>query len=366
MKLYMSVKTMLKGLKSAFILNLIYFLALPLILSWFLGMVTESMFQNPIKTESTPIVIYDKDNTRLSNDLTKYLKNDLSYILTVKKDDSKAELKLTIPKGYESSLLNEKSNTLNIEKLGTRDDIAVLLQDILDTYHEKFYLNNSQKISSEDFYKLFNKNSIDTSIINNNVKQSSYEYFALVSLGFLVIIFIMNNILSNYISESKGLSKILYSMPITRVQFLIYDFVGLWIYSFIFLLLYVLFFRILGITFKGNFAILLLLCALSSYFMTSISTFVTSFFSKKYGTVIVYALLFLQTIFGGIFSMISDVFTKLTSLSPTYLIGELFSNYETFKTIDSIGNLIFTCLITSTILIALAIVKEKYKWREVQ
>ncbi len=70
--------------------------------------------------------------------------------------------------------------------------------------------------------------------------------------------------------------------------------------------------------------------------------------------------------FGGIFSMISDVFTKLTSLSPTYLIGELFSNYETFKTIDSIGNLIFTCLITSTILIALAIVKEKYKWREVQ
>ncbi|HBF6541276.1 TPA: ABC transporter permease, partial [Clostridioides difficile] len=211
MKLYMSVKTMLKGLKSSFILNLIYFLALPLILSWFLGMVTESMFQNPIKTESTPIVIYDKDNTRLSNDLTKYLKNDLSYILTVKKDDSKAELKLTIPKGYESSLLNEKSNTLNIEKLGTRDDIAILLQDILDTYHEKFYLNNSQKISSEDFSKLFNKNSIDTSIINNNVKQSSYEYFALVSLGFLVIIFIMNNILSNYISESKGLSKRLYS-----------------------------------------------------------------------------------------------------------------------------------------------------------
>ncbi len=70
-------------------------------------------------------------------------------------------------------------------------------------------------------------------------------------------------------------------MPITRVQFLIYDFVGLWIYSFIFLLLYVLFFRILGITFKGNFAILLLLCALSSYFMTSISTFVTSFLVKN-------------------------------------------------------------------------------------
>ncbi len=61
----------------------------------------------PYKNRIYPIVIYDKDNTRLSNDLTKYLKNDLSYILTVKKDDSKAELKLTIPKGYESSLLNE-------------------------------------------------------------------------------------------------------------------------------------------------------------------------------------------------------------------------------------------------------------------
>ncbi|MDI7815163.1 ABC transporter permease [Clostridioides difficile] len=365
MKLYISVKTMLKGLKSSFILNLIYFLALPLVLAGFLGMVTESMFQNPIKTDLTSIVIYDKDNTKLSSNLTGYLKNDLSSILTVQKDDSKADLKLTIPKGYENNLLNEKSNTLSIEKLKSSDNIAILLQDILDTYHEKLYLNNSQKLSSEDFSKLFNKNSIDASIIKNNVKQNSYEYFALVSLGFLVIIFIMNNILSNYINESKGLSKRLYSMPVTRVQFLIYDFVGLWIYSFIFLLLYVLFFRILGITFKGNFAILTSLCALSSCFMTSISTFVTAFFSKKYGTVIVYALLFLQTVFGGIFSMVNDVFTKFTSLSPTYLIGTLFSNYETFKTIDSIGSLIFICLIASTVLIALSIIKEKYKWREI-
>ncbi|KPI55332.1 ABC transporter permease [Clostridioides difficile] len=365
MKLYMSVKTMLKGLRSSFILNLIYFLALPLILSWFLGMVTESMFQNPIQTDPTSIVIYDKDNTKLSNNLTTFLKDDLSSVLTVQKEDSKADLKLTIPKGYENNLLDEKSNTINIENLGTHNDITVLLQDILDTYHEKIYLNNSQKLSSEELSSLFNKSSIDTSTIKNNVKQDSYEYFALVSLGFLVIIFIMNNILSNYISESKGLSKRLYSMPITRVQFLIYDFVGLWIYSFIFLLLYVLFFRILGITFKGNFAILTLLCALSSYFMTSISSFVTSFFSKKYGTVIVYTLLFLQAIFGGIFSVVNDVFTKFTSLSPTYLIGTLFSDYETFKTIDSIGNLIFTCLIASTILITLTIIKEKYKWREV-
>ncbi|HCQ6015621.1 TPA: ABC transporter permease, partial [Clostridioides difficile] len=238
-------------------------------------------------------------------------------------------------------------------------------QDILDTYHEKLYLNNSQKLSSEDFSKLFNKNSIDTSIIKNNVKQNSYEYFALVSLGFFAIIFIMNSILSNYVSESKGLSKRLYSIPVTRVQFLIYDFIGFWIYSFIFLSLYVLFFRTLGVTFKGNFVILALLCALASYFMTSISTFITTFFSKKYGTVIVYALLFLQTVFGGIFSIVNDVFTKFTSLSPTYLIGTLFSNYETFKTIDSIESLIFTCLIASTVLIALSIVKEKYKWREV-
>ncbi|MCQ7056900.1 ABC transporter permease, partial [Clostridioides difficile] len=78
----------------------------------------------------------------------------------------------------------------------------------------------------EDFSKLFNKNSIDTSIIKNNVKQNSYEYFALVSLGFFAIIFIMNSILSNYVSESKGLSKRLYSIPVTRVQFLIYDFIG--------------------------------------------------------------------------------------------------------------------------------------------
>ncbi|RRG84582.1 ABC transporter permease, partial [Clostridioides difficile] len=49
MKLYISVKTMLKVLKSSFMLNLIYFLALPLVLAGFLGMVTESIFQNPIK-----------------------------------------------------------------------------------------------------------------------------------------------------------------------------------------------------------------------------------------------------------------------------------------------------------------------------
>lgn len=365
MKLYISVKTMLKGLKSSFMLNLIYFLALPLLLAGFLGMVTEDMFQNPIKTEPMSIVVYDKDNSKLSNNLTNYLKDDLSSVLKIQKDYSDADLKLTIPKGYENNILKEKSNTLSIEKLGTRDDIAVLLQNILNTYHEKLYLNNFQKLSSEEFSKLFNKSSIANSIIKSDTEQNSYEYFALVSLGFLVIIFIMNNILSNYISESKGLSKRLYSMPITRVQFLIYDFVGLWIYSFIFLLLYVLFFRILGITFKGNLATLTLICAISSYFMTSISTFVTSFFSKKYGTFIVYILLFLQTIFGGIFNMISEAFSKFVSLSPTYLIGTLYSDYESFKTLNSISNLIVTCLIISTILIILSIVKEKYKWREI-
>ncbi|MCC0708285.1 MULTISPECIES: ABC transporter permease [unclassified Clostridioides] len=365
MKLYISVKTMLKGLKSSFMISLLYFLALPLLLAWFLGMVTGDMFQNPIKTEPISIVVYDKDSSKLSSNLTNFLKGDLSSVLKINKDDSDADLKLTIPKGYENNILNEKSNTLNIEKLGTNDDLAILLQNILDTYHEKLYLNNSQKLSSEDFSKLFNKSSIATSIIKSDIEQNSYEYFALVSLGFLVIIFIMNNILSNYISESKGLSKRLYSMPITRVQYLIYDFVGLWIYSFIFLLLYVLFFRILGITFKGNLAILTLLCALSSYFMTSISTFVTSFFSKKYGTFIVYMLLFLQTIFGGIFNMISETFTKFTSLSPTYLIGALYSDYESFNTLSSISNLIVTCLVASTILIIFSIVKEKYKWREI-
>lgn len=63
--------------------------------------------------------------------------------------------------------------------------------------------------------------------------------------------------------------------------------------------------------------------------------------------------------------MISDIFIKFISLFFIYLIGELFSNYEIFKIIDLIGDLIFICLIIFIILIVFVIVKEKYKWREV-
>lgn len=361
MRLYAQIKLFIKTIKNTFVLHLISYLLLPIALCSFMGMVTSSEFDNPINTEITKIIISDNDTSSMSNHLVNFFEDNLRDIVEVTKDKSDASLEIIIPNNYEKNISNKKSTTIEIKKLDNNSSVATVLQNVIDGYHEKLYLNG---LDNSNINNLFNKSSIETSLVNSNINQSSSEYYAITILAYLAMMFIMNNVIGSYLGESNGLAKRIYSLPISRVRNLFFDCIISWIYSFLFIVLYVLFYKYLGIAFRGNFTLIILLCAITSLFISTTSRFMSSFFSKKIGNILIYTLFIVQTIFGGMLGPVNEFTTKFIKLSPIYLINDMFTSFSVNNNLSSFIDSAMICILLSLVLFILSAIKEKYSWRE--
>ncbi|RDY28784.1 ABC transporter permease [Romboutsia weinsteinii] len=361
MRLFATIKMLFKSIKNTFLLNIVYFIALPLGLAWFMGLVLDSEFNNPIETETTPIVITNNDNSAMSNNLSEFLKEDLSSIVSIVDNEKDADIEIIIPNDYEKNLLSSQACSIDIKELNTKSGIINILQNILDDYHENVYLNSIA--SSTEVNEIFNKYSLKTSYLEANNTPDSYEYFATSFIVFLVLMFIMNNTAGSYLGESNGLNKRTFSLPISRLSALCYDCIGSSIYSFLFLMLYVIVYRLLNISFDGNFIILTTLCLVSSLLISSCSSFISTFFSKKIGSTVFYIIMILQMIFGGMFIPI-DMTSKWIKISPFYLVNDMFSSFNEYNNWESIATSSLICVILSLILFVASAIKEKYSWRE--
>lgn len=365
MKLYGSLKIFFKALKSGFLLNLAYFLILPLALAFFMGTIEEKLYENPIKTDPVLITIVDHDNSTYSAYFKDFCENNLSEIVEIEKNSDNAELEVSIPKGYEKHILNKTQTNIEIKELNS-SNYTTLVQNLFDNYHETIYLSSLEdNLNKNNLEEIFDKSSINTQLVESNIKQNSYEFFAITMLGFLAITFITNNVAANYISDSNGIVKRNYSMPIGKVELLMHDIVTSTIYAFIFILLYALFFRFLNIAFTGNIVILIAIIFAISLFIGSFTSFLYSFFKKSIGQAIASILMMAQILFGGMLSGFSDVLDSFSNLNPCYIITEMFTNYDVYNTFSSVSNYVYLCLIISLILIVVTSLKVKYSWREI-
>lgn len=352
MRLFYTIKYFFKSLKSNLLANLFSFLVLPLGMAWLFGMLANTGFQNPNVVEVIPITISDKDNSTYSKSLISFIENDLSTLFKVTSKDDNADLEIIIPNNYEESILDNKSTTIEIKELSTKMQTSSLMKNIINEYHEKLY------------YKNIPSSFIKTTTINGEVKTTSIEYFSVSFLGFLGIMFIVSISNGQYSSEDNGLNKRESSMPISRCTKLIYKFIASSIYILIFILLYLLSFRYFNISFTGNLSTLILLSIITSMFIASVSSFLGVFFSKKYGQIIVYTLMIIEFIFGGIFTPFSDVLSNLSKLSPLYLITNLFTKFNNYNSLEHLLSTIFIILSMSIILLIASLIKEIYSWRE--
>ena len=365
MKLYGSIKILFKSIKSTFLINLAYFLILPLGLAFFMGMIEEKLYENPIKTDPVPITIVDNDKSTYSAYFKDFCKNNLSEIVKIEKNRDNSDLQVTIPKGYEKHILNKTQTNIEIKELSSINSTA-LIQNLFDNYHESIYLSSIENnLNKDNIEEIFNKSSLNTQLIDSNIKQNSYEFFAITMLGFLAIIFITNNVSANYLSDSNGFVKRNYSMPIGRIELLMHDIVTSTIYSFTFILLYAVFFRFLKISFTGNIVILISMIFAISLLISSFTLFLYNFFNKAIGQGIAYALMMAQVLFGGMLSGFSDFLDKFSNLNPCYIVTEMFTNYKVYNTFSSVSNYFYLCLIISLILIVITSLKVKYSWREI-
>lgn len=357
MRLLYTIKYFFKSLKSNLLVNLLYFLVLPLVMTIFMSSMLDMEFTNPIVTEVSPIFITDNDKTTLSKSLSSFINSDLKSLFKIKSNKDAVDLEIVIPSGYEDSIINNKSISIDLIPLKTRGSIDILMKNILDKYHEQMYLSNLD--TNTNLNELFAKSSLTTSFIEPINQQSSTEYFAVSMLGYLVILFIMNNIQAGYLSDTNGFNKRFHAMPIKRTTLLIYNSIVLWIYSFVILLLYIFANRILKLAFLENLLPIIFICVIVSIFITCASNFISTFFPKKFGLPLVSILMLVQVIAGGVFFPIDNIIIQ--KLSPLYLITELFNNYNSIN-FNSSSTLI--CLSVSIILFLASFIKEKYSWRE--
>lgn len=357
MKLLYTLKYFLKSLGSNLIVNILYFLVLPIGLTMFMSSALDSEFRNPIVTSTSSVYITDNDKSDLSDSLTTFIKSDLNNLFDVKSNKDEVSLEVIIPKGYEESFINNKSISIDVMPIDSNGSVYILMKNLLDAYHEQLYLSTID--SDINLNELFAKSSLTTNFIEPINHQSSKGYFAVSMLGYLVILFIMNSVQATYLGDTNGFNKRFNSMPVKRTTLLMYDFIILFAYSFIVLLVYIFANRMLNLAFFNNLSTLIFICLVVSVFMSCTSNFISSFLPKKFGLTLVSVLMFVQTICGGVFFPIENTFIQ--KLSPLYFITELFNNYNSIN-IDNSSLLI--CLGVSILLFLASFLKEKYSWRE--
>ena len=360
MRLLANIKMLFKSLKSNFLITFSTFLLLPLVLSLFLGNILNANFESSISVDPIPIKITDNDKSNASMDLKDFIINDNKNLFYINDDD--ADLNLIIPKNYEKSLNNKKSININIKKLENRESVDNLLKDIVDDYHENLYLSNLDLDNNSA--NIFSKPSISTTFIKSAKNQSSNEYYAISMLVFLLLIFMSNNVSANYITQSNGINKRMYSFPIKRTTQLLYDFLISVIYALVFVIIYILINRFLNIAFDENLIYLFIIGLVACTFVSCISIFISSFFSKTLGSIIISIIMIVQIILGGIFFPISNDLSRFIKFSPLNLISELFMNFSINNTLSSVSFTIFIMLILSLVLFLATFIKEKYSWRE--
>ncbi|MEG1311680.1 MAG: ABC transporter permease [Romboutsia sp.] len=333
-------------------MNLFSFLILPLFMSLFFIKIGEIGFQNLNTSIITPIIITDNDKSDSSKIFIDFIDRDLNQLFKITNKKDTSDLEIIIPSNYKESLFDNKETFIEIKKLTTKSNVSNLLKNIIDDYHENLYFTDVET------------SFIENTFVKSNLTQTSSEYFSIFFLTYLAIMFIINFVLGDYLCESNGCKKRMLSMPISRVTLLFYNFMTLFIYSLIFVLSYILIHRYLNVSFIGNIYILIFLAMIVSLFTSSCSNFISVFFSKKYGQIIVYISLFAQTILGGMLTPFVDNLEKFYKISPLYLINDLFTKFTEYNNINSIIEPTFIILSISLILFVASILKEKYNWRE--
>lgn len=353
MKLLYFTKTTLKGMVSTGAVTILYFVLFPVLLAGFMGFFQNTLHDNPLKLNDVKVQIIDNDNTNMSKALVDLLKSENMKEL-IKITDEKPVLEITIPKGYEESLISLQKNEIKINKLEDGfNNSTNTLKIILDKYHKNLYVSIAGG-SNESLEEISQNTIVETININTSKTSSSYEVMAASMIGFAISMLIFSQIQASYTDISMKVDRRIISTPISKLQFFYYDTFISFIYSLIIIGAYIFFFRIAGISFTGLLIPLIVLLLASALMIVGISKSVLTFFGAKYGKLIG-ALIFTLPIIG------MEAFTgegnALKVLAPTHYISKLLNIYNLEGSISSNISDLSLVILIPTILLALATIK---------
>jgi ABC-2 type transport system permease protein len=352
MKLIVYLKITLKSIISTGIITIAMYVLFPVILAGTIGFMKSGQEQNTLKLKQIDVNIIDEDNSEKSKSLIELLKSDDMKALINVTDKGDADIK--IPKGYEESILSKKENNIILVERDKGHSVLSTLKVILDKYHKNLYLSQSGE-KNEELSEIFNKDVIDSEIIDYKEEIDSYQLMASSLSGFVISMMILNFIKASYTDGCGNLYRRILVAPISRQKFFLYESIGTFLYSLIILFCYTLFFKITGLAFKGSILGIFAIIIPSALLVTTITKFVTYSVLKEYGQ-FVGMIIFILPILG--MEMFNGKGNLLANFAPTHYITKAFETFNLNGNIRGVEKDLLFIVAVSLLLFIIVFIKE--------
>ena len=372
-------KQLVSSLKNNFFVFILSFVILPVAFAIILSNTQKGMFSGKVEVHSSKIEIEDNDNSKYS----KVFKNifeteEMEKYFEISKE---ADYKITIPKNFEKELLNSKVN-LKVETLTKKATVYELeyTKEFLKSVGDSLLVSvkNNNVINSIDDEELANEVKVNLEKIQSQIivaneqiepknKMTSDIYTAITYMQFIFINYLMTMAVgAKKLSETTALEMRVDMFPVKKVKLNIVSALMNSLLIFVFSLIYMAIMNLLGMAFLNNILIYVLATLIICLTVGFISLLLGCV-KKEISIVIMYLILGVQMILGGMIGPVDKVFggTFLESLSNLNFnaifskpLMDVFNNTINIKTFIPHIVVTIVCIIISTIIIK---INEKKK-----
>lgn len=381
-----------KDIKSYFAnfkINILLFIVFPVVLSHLYGVFLTNTFDPNRTIEPFNISINDEDNSLTSNTLKEIFKDEGFSELIILGNKEESLVSINIEKGFQEDLNNEKTSTIEIEKLREDADFQLemvksIVQDYLDYINTNINLKKSIMESSipenekEDliskyieYVNMFYKSKPIEVINADNVKRlNSHEYYSGTMLAFTTL-FIIFELAKKFIEEKEnGTLKRLYSTNIKKREVYYSKYIFNFLICVISITLYVIIKKITVSAFNIDILPLSIAILVHSLLICGVSSLLVVFVkSSKVINLLSGILIPVFAFFGGIFfdasyvgdSLFMNIVPKLT---PNYWVQKIYHQLMEINSLDSILNLVIVIIVITLVTSAISFIKLKVLWEE--
>ncbi|SHK73325.1 ABC-2 type transport system permease protein [Clostridium cavendishii DSM 21758] len=375
-----TLKSLVYGWKNV----LLMFCVFPLILALIIGNSQKEHFKPEVNRDKINITLIDEDNSKLSNSFKELLNSDdMKKIFNI---TNKGDYILIIPKNYQENLINAKETTIKIDekkRISSTNELIItnLIREYGEKVSENIVIQNKIALSdienkynlyatiNEKITKLYEKSSLNTTIVKAERVLTSMENQAATLMTYMMFTIVMSCIASYNLDKENGSFKRLISTPMTKMNFFNLDLIIFFISSFIFGLVYLLGFRVAGFAFKDTNPINLfciLIC--QSVLIACISGIIIAFFNKKIANIIVIFLMYFQIIFGGGFIPVdvigNQTVRSLTNFAPGNMLSQVYKSCIITNSITNFSKELLLMLIVAGCLYLISVIKINIRWEE--
>lgn len=336
MKIIYYLKMIFRSIQTQFLPLAICYVIFPFGLAFFLSFAMSGVLEPSIDDPNIEVYVQDEDQTEQSKAIAEAIHSDsLERIFSVQNREEDAEFIIRIPSGFQNQSAAIEIEGKNAASRNTGRLLQLVITDLTKQMSESTKLAKKIQGASlsqqelldlqKEIIALSESETIKGETYHSDSMLSSREYFSVVVISYLLILFLSSSVSAEGMTESIGFTKRWKAAPITKWEAWFMEVLGNSIYFSLFICLYVLAWRLIGGIFTQNLFYLLIIIFLHAIMAALVNSFITHTFSNAVGKVIVNGLLFFVLIFGGMIGPLEKmtglaIFEKLNSETVTYFI----------------------------------------------